>query len=114
MILMHANDLLDWRIIEEESFVPNMTISPICCAISEMIDLMNATLVDMNLTIKKLMSKQIFSHAKFDKRRLQQVLLNLLSNAVKYSKTGTIQVIALTSDNVDDNKGTQLVIKVID
>ena len=57
MILMHANDLLDWRIIEEESFVPNMTISPICCAISEMIDLMNATLVDMNLTIKKLMSK---------------------------------------------------------
>ena len=57
MILMHANDLLDWRIIKEGSFVAKRTISPICCAISEMIDLMNATLVDNDLTIKKFMSK---------------------------------------------------------
>ena len=32
--------------------------------------------------------------AKFDKRRLQQILLNLLSNAVKYSKVGEILVTA--------------------
>ena len=51
MILMHANDLLDWRIIENGSFYPNARLGPICCAISEMVDLMNSTLVNRDLTI---------------------------------------------------------------
>ena len=82
---MHANDLLDWRIIENGSFYPNARLGPTCCAISEMIDLMNSTLVNRDLTIQKYFSKEIFALAIFDKRRLQQILLNLLSNAVKYS-----------------------------
>ena len=53
MILMHVNDLLDWRIIESGGFAPNMTVSPINCAIEEMIDLMNSTLVNRDLTIVK-------------------------------------------------------------
>ena len=69
MILMHANDLLDWRIIENGSFVANITINPICCALKEMIDLMNSTLVNRNLTIVEKFSRKILSLAKFDKRR---------------------------------------------
>ena len=51
MVLMHANDLLDLRIIENGTFVPNITASSICVAITEMIDLINSTLENKNLTI---------------------------------------------------------------
>ena len=85
MILMHAHDLLDWRIIENGSFIPNPTVSLLSDTINEMIDLMSSTLVNRNLTIVKQFSKEVYIRAKFDKRRLQQVILNLLSNAVKYS-----------------------------
>ena len=51
MILMHANDLLDWRIIENGSFVPNISVNQICSSIKEMIDLMNSTLVNRDLKI---------------------------------------------------------------
>ena len=53
MILMHANDLLDCRIIESGSFVAILTHSKIRCALEEMIDLMNSTLTDRDLTIVK-------------------------------------------------------------
>ena len=53
MLLMHANDLLDWRIIENGSFIANMTVSPLCCALGEMIDLMSSTLVNRDLSIVK-------------------------------------------------------------
>ena len=85
MILMHANDLLDWRIIENGSFVPNLSVNQICDVIKEMVDLMNSTLVNRDLKIVQKVSKKTLTLAKFDKRRLQQVVLNLLSNAVKYS-----------------------------
>ena len=52
MVLMHANDLLDQRIIEHGSFVPHKTSGSISAAIKEIIDLMNSTLVDRNLTIE--------------------------------------------------------------
>ena len=58
-----------------------------------MIDLMNSTLEFKNLKI--IMTKNenyIPKFAKYDKRRLQQVLLNLLSNAIKYSQKSTILV----------------------
>ena len=57
MILMHANDLLDWRIIENGSFVPNISVNQICAAIKEMIDLMNSTLVNRDLKIVQKVSK---------------------------------------------------------
>ena len=70
MILMHANDLLDQRIIENGSFLANLTISQISFALEDMIDLMNSTLIDRDLKIVKKFSKSVLTHAKFDKRRL--------------------------------------------
>ena len=92
MVLMHANDLLDWRIIENGSFAANMTSGSISGAITEMVDLVNSTLTSRNLSVVKKLSKKLPKNAFFDNRRLQQVLLNLLSNAVKYCQKGTIYV----------------------
>ena len=93
MIMLHANDLLDQRIIENGHFVPNMTSGSIKETVAEMIDLMNSTLEFKNLKIILTKNENyIPKFAKYDKRRLQQVLLNLLSNAVKYSQKGTILV----------------------
>ena len=94
MVEFHANDLLDQRIIENGTFLSNMVSGSIVEAIQEMIDLMNVTLDLKRLKIKlqKYSKKQMPRWAKFDKRRLQQILLNLLSNAVKYCKMGEILV----------------------
>ena len=88
MVELHANDLLDQKIIENGKFTRNITSGSLLTAISEMIELMNTTLNFRDLVIELQIDseKVIPSFAKFDKRRLQQVLLNLLSNAVKYSK----------------------------
>ena len=85
MVLMHVNDLLDWRIIESGNFTANLSLNSISTTVAEMVDLMNSTLVERNLTIVQGMSNKLPKFAIFDKRRYQQVLLNLLSNAVKYS-----------------------------
>ena len=44
MVMLHANDLLDQRIIENGNFVPNITSGSIIEAINEMIELINSTL----------------------------------------------------------------------
>ena len=51
MVMLHANDLLDQRIIEIGNFVPNMTSGSIIEAIKEMIDLINYTLTNRNIKI---------------------------------------------------------------
>ena len=52
LVLMHTNDLLDQRIIENGSFIPHRTSGSISTALKEMIDLVNSTLVDRNLIIE--------------------------------------------------------------
>ena len=49
---MHANDLIDMRIIENGRFIPNMMTGSIEQAVREIIDLLNQTLIDRDLTIK--------------------------------------------------------------
>ena len=44
------------------------------------------------------------SNMKFDKRRLQQVILNLLSNAVKFTQEGSIKVHAFVFQEGDDER----------
>ena len=86
MVMMHANDLLDQRIIDNGSFVPNLTSGSIVDTLNEIIELMNTTLTERNLAITLDGSLNYLPRvAKFDKRRLQQILVNLLSNGIKYS-----------------------------
>ena len=99
MVMLHANDLLDKRIIENGSFTPYLTSGSLKEAVVEMVDLMNQTLQFRNLEIRfEREDNYIPKFARFDKRRLQQVLLNLLSNSVKYSKQGTIIVTIVILD----------------
>lgn len=51
MVMMHANDLLDYRVIEKGSFVPNLSLGSIIDTAKEMIELMNSTLAERDLTI---------------------------------------------------------------
>ena len=84
MLMLHANDLIDQKIIENGAFVPNFAKGSVVEAINEIVSIFDLTLEHRKLKI-------IFHHLyipkmKFDKRRLQQVVYNLLSNAVKFSK----------------------------
>ena len=51
MVTLHANDLLDQRIIKEGCFVPLYTSGSLLDSINEMIELMNSTLTSRDLTI---------------------------------------------------------------
>ena len=51
MVMMHANDLLDYRVIEKGSFVPNLSLGSIIDTAKEMVELMNSTLTERDLTI---------------------------------------------------------------
>ena len=86
LVLFHANDLLDLSFLQTGHFSPTFTNGSPSQAIIEIVDLVQATLEDENLSIE-LDIESVAEHyqvLKFDKRRLQQVLLNLLSNAVKF------------------------------
>ena len=90
MMLLHAQDLLDQRIIENGSFLPHYTQSSAVQAIKEIVDMVTLTLNQDRLFIEyKYTNTNVI---KFDIRRLQQVVLNLLSNAVKFQKEGVIKV----------------------
>ena len=52
MVELHANDLLDLRIIKSGTFLGNMKAGSIVMAIKEMIALMNLTLESKELRIK--------------------------------------------------------------
>ena len=69
MLLLHTQDLLDYRIIESGSFIPNMSLEPIHKVISEIVNMMNFTLSTQDLKIKYV-SKKSNMKLFFDKRRV--------------------------------------------
>ena len=93
LIMMHVNDFLDQKLIEHGNFEPYFDTGSLKNAISEIVQMMNFSIHQRNLKIRfdSTMVKNL-SPIKFDKRRLQQVLLNLLSNACKFQTSGEILV----------------------
>lgn len=88
--MLHAQDLLDQRIIEQGKFAPCYSKNKVSDAISEIVNMVNLTLDQTQLKI--VYSKVRQDEIRFDVRRLQQVLLNILSNSCKYQRVGEITV----------------------
>ena len=90
MLMLHANDMLDQRIIENGSFVAHPTIGSPAATIREMTNLISQTTrhKDLQIICDADILCTLPPKLRFDQRRYQQVLLNLLSNAVKYSNEG--------------------------
>ena len=91
MLMLHAQDLLDQRIIESKKFVPLYAHSSVNEAMIEIVNMVRLTSTQSHLEIEYIQNR--FPELRFDKRRLQQVLLNLLSNAIKSQSKGVITVL---------------------
>ena len=52
MLLLHTQDLLDQRIIESGSFIPNQTLETVYKVITEIVKMVNFTLKSENLKIE--------------------------------------------------------------
>ena len=94
LALFHANDLLDYKIIQNGSFQPTFTSESVVEAILQTIQILEYTIQNSNLEVVLQQPYDKLSDYRFliDKRRFQQVLLNLLTNASKFQKEGQILV----------------------
>ena len=91
LVLCHSNDLLDYNILEHGVLIPCLEFSSLEKAAKEILDIVQLDSVSKN-TFKYDLSSVANLKIKFDRRRLQQVLLNMLTNAVKFTKKGTITI----------------------
>ena len=97
--MLHAQDILDQRVIENGGFVAEYTQNSLTETIFQIVNMVQQS--QNQLEIDYIYTKR--HKLIFDKRRLQQVLLNLLSNATKFQSSGTIRVFtALQSKGSDD------------
>ena len=71
MLLLHANDLLDQRIIENNGFVPAYSTGFIPAAILEIVSIIQLTLKSRKLRVFCAINIDKKAVHKFDKRRLQ-------------------------------------------
>ena len=108
LLMMHANDLLDQRVIEQGSFNPTISPTDVYQTIIEMVQVIRCTLTHRE--VKIIFEKPQIPDLNLDRRRLQQVVLNLLSNASKFTTKGDIKILVNLSR---DNHGLFLEVKIL-
>ena len=93
-IQMHAQDFLDQRVLDYGHFTPFYEFGSPVDAMVEIIEIMRYSISHRFLTIAfdQNSHRTRIPYLRFDRRRLQQVLMNLLSNACKSQLTGIIYV----------------------
>ena len=91
--------------MQRGSFTAHYHPGSLLDAIREIIDLVESTIDEKDITIQLNLNSlsKADCHVKFDKRRLQQVILNLLSNAVKFVSSGPVVVDVNIIDEVNDD-----------
>ena len=112
LILCHSNDLMDYNILEHSVLIPCLEM----CSIEKVIlDVLAIAQIDLssNNTINYNISRLQNYKVKFDRRRLQQVLLNMLLNAIKFTKNGaiTVEVKIIQSFGNKNDKYIQMSVK---
>ena len=92
LLMWHANDLLDQNIIENGTLIPNYQYGSANDAILELIPLIESIIGHKHLKFDWKLRGIEDLFLKFDKQRLQQLILNLSSNAIKFQQNGVITV----------------------
>lgn len=87
LVLCYSNDLIDNSMIEHGKLIPHLEFGSPEKAILEIIEVVRTDCQTKKLALS-LQLEGIHSLAmKFDRQRLQQVVLNLAKNAIKFSHT---------------------------
>ena len=103
-VLLHANDLLDQKLLENGHFQPAYKSGSVFSALYEITKIASLTIQnrDVKISFDFGQVRERYPVLMFDKRRVQQVLYNLLSNAVKFTRKGEITVSGSVIPKEDD------------
>ena len=89
LVFCHSNDLLDYNLLEHGKLVPNLEVAALETVLLEILEIASVDSKSNALEYDLRSIRHVF--ARFDKRRLQQVLLNMALNAIKFTRNGTIK-----------------------
>ena len=103
-VLLHANDMLDQKLLQNGRFVPVYKPGSVFKALYEIAKIGSLTIksreIDVAFNLSRVHRK--YPVLSFDKRRLQQVLYNLVNNAIKFTRKGTISITGDVRSSLED------------